>query len=140
MIKKILFIFLFTLLGLSGYGQTIFTQTFIDRCTGEVKVVNAVFVNGRATVAFYNKVRVFTQQEATNGTLQMWLNETYDWYYKLSPCSVATQQAQQAQQVAQQAQQAAQTAQQAASQASACLLYTSPSPRDLSTSRMPSSA
>ena len=118
MIKKILFIFLFTLLGLSGYGQTIFTQTFVDRCTGDIKIVTANVVNGRATVAFYNRVKVFTQAEVTNGTLQLWLLETYDWYYKLSPCSVATQQAQQAQQVAQQAQQAAQTAQQAASQAS----------------------
>jgi type II secretory pathway pseudopilin PulG len=100
---------------LSGYGQTVFTQTFIDRCTGDVKVVNANFVNGSATVAFYNRVRVFTYQEALNGTLRAWLNETFNWWNTLSPCSTTTQQAQQAQQTAQAASQAAQTAATAAS-------------------------
>jgi len=113
--KKLLFILLLSLISLSGYGQTVFTQTFIDRCTGDVKVVNANFVNGSATVAFYNRVRVFTYQEALNGTLQAWLNETYNWWNTLSPCSTTTQQAQQAQQTAQAAQQAAQTAATAAS-------------------------
>jgi type II secretory pathway pseudopilin PulG len=113
--KKLLFILLLSLISLSGYGQTVFTQTFIDRCTGDVKVVNANFVNGSATVAFYNRVRVFTYQEALNGTLQAWLNETYNWWNTLSPCSTTTQQAQQAQQTAQAASQAAQTAATAAS-------------------------
>ena len=115
MFKKLLFILLLSLISLSGYGQTIFTQTFIDRCTGDVKVVNANFVNGSATVAFYNRVRLFTYQEALNGTLQAWLNETYNWWNTLSPCSTTTQQTQQAQQTAQAAQQAAQTAATAAS-------------------------
>ncbi len=115
MFKRVLFILLLSLIGLSGYSQTIFTQTFIDRCTGDVKVVNANFVNGSATVAFYNKVRVFTYQEALNGVLQAWLNETYNWWNTLSPCSTTTQQTQQAQQTAQAAQQAAQTAATAAS-------------------------
>jgi len=113
--KRVLFILLLSLIGLSGYSQTIFTQTFIDRCTGDVKVVNANFVNGSATVAFYNRVRVFTYQEALNGVLQAWLNETYNWWNTLSPCSTTTQQTQQAQQTAQAAQQAAQTAATAAS-------------------------
>ncbi len=115
MFKKLLFILLLSLIGVSGYSQTIFTQTFIDRCTGDVKVVNANFVNGSATVAFYNRVRVFTYQEALNGTLQAWLNETFNWWNTLSPCSTTTQQTQQAQQTAQAAQQAAQTAASAAS-------------------------
>jgi type II secretory pathway pseudopilin PulG len=113
--KKLLFILLLSLISLSGYGQTVFTQTFIDRCTGDVKVVNANFVNGSATVAFYNRVRVFTYQEALNGTLRAWLNETFNWWNTLSPCSTTTQQAQQAQQTAQAASQAAQTAATAAS-------------------------
>jgi hypothetical protein len=50
-----------------------------------------------------------------NGTLQAWLNETYNWWNTLSPCSTTTQQTQQAQQTAQAAQQAAQTAATAAS-------------------------
>ena len=115
MYKKLLFILLLSLISLSGYGQTIFTQTFIDRCTGDVKVVNANFVNGSATVAFYNRVRIFTYQEALNGTLRAWLNETFNWWNTLSPCSTTTQQTQQAQQTAQAAQQAAQTAATAAS-------------------------
>lgn len=104
------------LLGVSAHAQ-IFTQTFVDRCTGEVKVVTANFTNGPTTVAFYNRVKVFTPQEATNGTLQAWLLETYNWWNTLSPCSQTTQQTQQAQQAAQNAQQAAQAAQSAASSA-----------------------
>ena len=88
----------------------VFTQTFVDRCTGEVKVVTANFTTGPTTVAFYNKIRIFTPQEAVNGTLQQWLVETYNWWNSVSPCSQATQQTQQAQQTAQQASQAAQQA------------------------------
>ena len=47
MYKKLLFILLLTILSFSGYGQTVFTQTFVDRCTNEVKVVTANFVNGQ---------------------------------------------------------------------------------------------
>lgn len=107
--KKLLFI-LFLFMGLSSYGQTIFTQTYVDRCTGEVKVVVANFVNGSATVGFYNKVRTFTYQEFLNGELQQWLTETYTWWQSLSPCSTATSEAQNAQQTAQNATAAASTA------------------------------
>ena len=114
--KKLLII-LFLLIGSVAQAQT-FTQTFVDRCTGEVKVVTANFINGSATVAFYNKVRTFTYAEFTNGELNRWLIETYEWWNTLSPCSSATQQAQQAQQTAQNAAQAASTASTAASTAS----------------------
>lgn len=110
--------------GMSAHAQ-IFTQTFVDRCTGEVKIVTANFTNGPTAVAFYNKVRIFTPQEATNGTLQAWLLETYNWWNTLSPCSQATQQTQQAQQAAQNAQQAAQAAQSAASSAASAAASTS---------------
>ena len=99
------------------YGQ-IFSQTFVDRCTGETKIVTANFSQGSAVVSFYSRVRVFTYQEFLQGQLQSWLAETYNWWNTLSPCSDAAQQAQQAQQTAQQAQQAAQQAQQAATNAS----------------------
>lgn len=115
--KKILLI-LFVLIGSITYGQTVFTQTFVDRCTGNVTIVTANFVQGSATVAFYSKVRTFTYQQFLSGELTQWLNETYTWWDTLSPCSTATQQAQQAQQTAQTAQQAAQTASTAASTAS----------------------
>jgi hypothetical protein len=115
--KKLLFI-LFLLIGSFSYGQTVFTQTYVDRCTGDVSVVVANFVNGSATVAFYNKVRTFTYEEFLAGELQAWLTETYTWWQSLSPCSTATAETQQAQQTAQNATQAAQTAASAASTAS----------------------
>ena len=109
MVKKLITLFFFIFWG-SFVNAQVFTQTFIDRCTGEVKVVTANFTTGPTAVAFYNKVRIFTPQEATNGTLQQWLVVTYNWWNSLSPCSQAAQQAQQAQQTAQQASQAAQQA------------------------------
>ena len=114
--KKLLLI-LFMFVSSFTYGQ-IFSQTFVDRCTGETKIVTANFTQGSAVVSFYSRVRVFTYQEFLQGQLQSWLVETYNWWNTLSPCSTATQQAQQAQQTAQQAQQAAQQAQQAATSAS----------------------
>ena len=96
----------------------VFTQTFVDRCTGDVKIVTANFVNGSATVAFYDKIKVFTYNQYLNGELQAWLIQTYNWWNALSPCSSTQTQVQQAQQTAQAAQQAAQTASTAASTAS----------------------
>ena len=90
--------FLFTTTAL-GQTQTI-TQFFTDRCTNEVKTVTANFVNGSATVAFYNRVKTFTWAEYTNGTLEAWLNETYLWWENLSPCSTATASSQTTQQTA----------------------------------------
>src|SRR6056300_1485402 len=104
-----LLLLLFIFIGSFTYGQTTFTQTYVDRCTGDVRVVVANFVNGSATVAFYDKVRTFTYQEFLSGELQQWLTETYLWWQALSPCSTATAETQQAQQTAQNAQQAAQT-------------------------------
>ena len=115
--QKLVFILLFFFVSVGSYAQTTFTQTYIDRCTGNVQVVTANFVNGNATVAFYNKVRTFTYQEFLNGQLQSWLTETYAWWNALSPCSTATTQAQQAQQAAQSATSAATTASSAATSA-----------------------
>lgn len=100
--KKLILLLGFFIWGVSAKGQ-VFTQTFVDRCTGETKVVTANFFNGPTTVAFYNRIRVFTPQEATNGTLQQWLLETYNWWNSLSPCSQAATQTQQAVQQASQA-------------------------------------
>lgn len=88
--RKLLYIFiLFWGFPLLGQTQNV-VNTFVDRCTGETKIVTAAFVNGSATVAFYNKVRTFTWAEYTNGTLEAWLNETYVWWSNLSPCSTTT--------------------------------------------------
>ena len=108
--RKILSILFFLLLTNIAYGQTVFTQTFVDRCTGDVKVVTANFVNGSATVAFYDEIKTFTYQQFLNGQLQQWLVQKYTWWQALSPCSQAQQQTQQAQQTAQTASQAASAA------------------------------
>lgn len=115
-VHRFIFISFFFFVTVNTYGQT-FTQTFVDRCTGNVQVVTANFVNGSATVAFYNKIKTFTYQQFVNGELQSWLNETYSWWENLSPCSTATSQAQQAQQTAQNATNAATTATNAATSA-----------------------
>lgn len=113
-IKKLTFI-LFLFCNFNAVGQ-VFTQTFIDRCTGDVKIVTANFSSGSAIVSFYDKVRIFTYEEFINGTLQIWLVQQYEWWQALSPCSLNNQQSQNAQQTAQNAQDAAANA--AASSAS----------------------
>lgn len=99
--KKLLSILFFSFITHFSYAQTTFTQTFVDRCTGDVQVVTANFVQGSAVVAFYDEVKLFTYQQFLNGQLQQWLIQKYAWWQALSPCSQATQQTQQAQQTAQ---------------------------------------
>ena len=97
--RKLLSILLFLFISQLSYGQT-FTQTFVDRCTGEVQVVTANFQTGSAVVSFYNRVKLFTYQQYVNGELQQWIGETYAWWNALSPCSTAQTQATQAQNTA----------------------------------------
>ena len=106
--KKLLSILAF-LFVTYNYGQT-FSQTFVDRCTGEVQVVTANFSNGSSLVAFYDEVKIFTYTEFTNGTLQSWLVAKYNWQQALSPCSQAQQQTQTAQNAANNASNAASNA------------------------------
>ena len=108
--KHLLFILFFSFVTYFSYGQTTFTQTFVDRCTGDVQIVTANFVQGSAVIAFYDEVKIFTYQQFINGELQSWLIQKYSWWQALSPCSQATQQAQQAQQAAQTASTASSTA------------------------------
>ena len=70
--RKVLSILFFLFLTNISYGQT-FTQTFVDRCTGEVQVVTANFTTGSAIVAFYNEAKLFTYEQYTNGELHQWL-------------------------------------------------------------------
>ena len=84
--RKLLSILAFWFISNLSYGQT-FTQTFVDRCTGEVQVVTANFSSGSAIVAFYNEAKLFTYQQYTNGELHQWLVQKYAWWAALSPCS-----------------------------------------------------
>ena len=107
---------LFFIFSFESYGQT-FTQTFVDRCTGEVQVVTANFQTGSAVVSFYNEVKLFTYQDFVNGELQQWLASKYAWWVALSPCSQSQTQATQAQQTAQNASNAANNASSSATNA-----------------------
>ena len=115
--KKLLLVIVFTAMGMfKGQSQAL-VQTYMDRCTGQVRVFS-VPMNGSTVVAFYDRSRVFTAQEFSNGSLQAWLEETYLWWTALSPCSTTTTGAQATQQTTQQTtQQATQAATNAAAQA-----------------------
>ena len=71
----------------SAYSQVL-TQTFTDRCTGQVKTVQ-IQMQGTTTVAFYNQVQTFTAQDFYSGAVKAWMEKTYAWWYNLSPCSTA---------------------------------------------------
>ena len=49
------------------------TQTFIDKCTGEVKVATTTYINGNAVISFYNQIKTFTPAEVNSGIAQAWL-------------------------------------------------------------------
>ena len=83
--RRLLFLVIAAMGMFKGHSQAL-VQTYTDRCTGEVKVFT-VDMNGSTVVAYYNRSRVFTAAEFTNGTLQAWLEETYAWWQALSPCS-----------------------------------------------------
>ena len=84
--RRLLLVLLFAAMGTGkSYSQAL-VQTYVDRCTGQVHVFS-VPMTGQTVVAFYNKSRTFTAQEFTDGTLQAWLEQTYQWWSALSPCS-----------------------------------------------------
>src|SRR5210317_1953548 len=83
--RRLLFIVIAAMGMFKGYSQAL-VQTYTDRCKGEVKVFS-VPMNGATTIAFYNKSRTFTAAQFQNGELQAWLEETYQWWQTLSPCS-----------------------------------------------------
>lgn len=85
--RFILLLLLVVILPFYGYSQTL-VQTFIDPCT---KVVSTfvIPINGSTVIVFYNKSRVFTAADVRSGAFNNWLNQVYEDYRKLSPCSVA---------------------------------------------------
>ena len=99
--RRLLFIVIAAMGMFKGYSQAL-VQTYTDRCTGEVKVFS-VPMNGATTIAFYNKSRTFTAAQFLNGELQAWLEETYNWYRTLSPCSTNNATSQTTQQTTSQA-------------------------------------
>ena len=85
--KFIISLIVVVILPIYGYSQTII-QTFTDPCTKLVSVFN-IPITGSTTVIFYNKYRTFTAADVNSGVFQTWINQVYEEYRKLSPCSVA---------------------------------------------------
>ena len=85
--KFIISLIVVVILPIYGYSQTII-QTFTDPCTKLVSVFN-IPITGSTTVIFYNKHRTFTAADVSSGVFQTWINQVYEEYRKLSPCSVA---------------------------------------------------
>ena len=107
-----------SLFATEAIGQT-YTQTYKDKCTGEIKVATTTMTNGFATVSFYNQVRVFSPQEVMAGAVQLWITATYTAYSTMGcPTNVVVQQTV-TNAVAQAAAAAAQAAAQAAADAAA---------------------
>ena len=74
---------MFTIVSTKVCAQT-YTQTFIDKCTGEKKVATTTMINGNAHVSFYNQVATFTPLEVQTGVLQAWLITTKTTYESLT--------------------------------------------------------
>lgn len=134
--RKLLLVLFFTAMGMfEGSAQSLI-QTYTDRCTGATTVFS-VPLNGSTVVTFYNKSRNVSAQDIYNGSFQAWLEETYQWWAALSPCSTnqneATNTTQQTQQTAQNAAQAATNA----AQATANVPDTTTTVPDTSTTNVP---
>lgn len=86
--KRFIFILLIVvILPVYAYSQTII-QTFTDPCT-KVTSTFSIPITGSATIVFYNKSKAFTASDVYSGAFQAWINQVYEEYKKLSPCSVA---------------------------------------------------
>lgn len=67
--------------------QTII-QTFTDPCTKVVSTFT-IPITGSTTIVFYNKSRTFTSADVSSGVFMQWINQVYEDYRKISPCSQA---------------------------------------------------
>jgi len=85
--KFILSLIIVVLLPFYGYTQTL-VQTFVDPCT---KIVSTFVIplTGNTVIVFYNKSKIFSAADVRSGAFNSWLNQVYEDYRKLSPCSVA---------------------------------------------------
>jgi hypothetical protein len=86
-LKGFLLILLLLFLSVSVHGQTV-TQTYTDRCTGEVRAFQ-IPIQGSTVIVFYNRSKTVTLSDVQSGAFQQWLDETYNWWRNLNPCSIA---------------------------------------------------
>jgi len=138
--KKWLFGIIITFLfAIKANGQ-IFTQTYVDKCTGEIKTVTTNHINGNTVVSFYNQIRTFTPAEVQSGAVQTWLNTVYAQYNSMAcPTSQVVQQAVQ-NTVSQAASQAASTAASSAASSSASSAASSSASSAASSSASPTTS
>lgn len=67
------------------HSQTII-QTFTDPCTKVVSTFT-IPITGSTVIVFYNKSRTFTSADVSSGVFMQWINQVYEDYRKISPCS-----------------------------------------------------
>ena len=84
--KWIIFLLFLFVLGMGRVKAQALTQTYTDRCTGKIHIFT-VPLGGETVITFYDKSKKFSSEDFINGNLQKWLEETYNWWSTLSPCS-----------------------------------------------------
>ena len=80
----ILFFILFT--NVKSFAQSI-TYTFVDPCTQNVSYFS-IPLQGTTTVVFLNQQHTFTSDDVANGVFANWINQVYNDYRIIVPCSV----------------------------------------------------
>ena len=79
---KILILLL--IIGLPLTGQS-FIYSYIDPCTKQSKFINAD-MSAPIVISYYGQVKTFTYGELSDGTFDIWINNTYTKYQNTSPC------------------------------------------------------
>ena len=70
-----------------------YTQTFVDKCSGQIKTATTTMVNGNAVVSFYDQVKVFSPLGVQCGAVRLWLNSVYLSYSTVGcPTNIVFQQ------------------------------------------------
>ena len=80
----ILFFILFT--NVKSFAQSV-TYTFVDPCTQNVSYFS-IPLQGTTTVVFLNQQHTFTSDDVANGVFANWINQVYNDYRIIVPCSV----------------------------------------------------
>lgn len=125
-IAKLTILVIVLLAAQTANGQVV-VQTYVDKCSGEVKTVTTTYVSGSAIVAFYDQIRTFTAQEVQQGIAQAWINQKI-LEYQNRACPTNAIVTQTIQNTVTQATQQASSAASAAANAAAAAASTPPPP------------
>lgn len=87
-LKKIILLFIVLFSTLIVRGQSL-TYSFTDPCTQEVTNFSFPLQQGQSTIIFFlGKQRTFTASDVASGAFGAWINQTYNEYRQVMPCSV----------------------------------------------------